>query len=227
MEPVPGTAEVLRALRESGAEDLEGALRDLADRIAEVVPSCVGVSLSVAHGGLTFTLASSSADVARLDAVQYLVGGPCIDTALEDVEIQLDDVLDENRWQRFAVAAAAAGVRSTLSLPLGVTGVGPGSINVYAADEHAFAGSREALRDVVGAGVDVAVTNADLPFRTRTAAAVAPRDLRALDLVEQAVGYLMASERIDAERARERLAEAAERAGVDLVAVARALIGES
>ncbi|KGM02607.1 hypothetical protein Q760_12430 [Cellulomonas cellasea DSM 20118] len=217
---------MLRALRESGAGDIESALRELADRVAEVVPSCVGVSLSVAHGGLTFTLASSSTDAARLDAVQYLVGGPCVGTASENVEIELGDLLDEDRWQRFAVSAAAAGVRSTLSLPLVVAGVGPGSVNLYAADEHAFVDAREALRDVVGAGVDVAVTNADLSFRTRDAAAAAPHNLRELDLVEQAVGYLMASERIDAEQARGRLAEAAERAGIDLVAVARTLVGD-
>ncbi|MFS0699932.1 ANTAR domain-containing protein [Cellulomonas sp. 179-A 4D5 NHS] len=225
MEPVPGTTELLRSLRESGAGDVEGALRELAGRVADVVPSCVGVSLSVAHGGLTFTLASTSDDTAGLDAVQYLAGGPCVETALEDVEIELGDLLDEERWQRFAVAAAASGVRSTLSLPLSVPGMGPGSVNVYAADEHAFVGTRDALREIVGEGVDVAVTNADLPFRTRTAAAAGPQNLRALDVVEQAVGYLMASEQLDADRARARLTEAAERAGTDLVTVARTLVG--
>lgn len=227
MEPVQGTSEVLRSLRESGAGDVEGVLRELGDRIADVVPSCVGVSLSVAHGNLTFTLASSASEVAGLDAVQYLVGGPCVETAVEDVEIVVDDVLDEDRWQRFAVAAAASGVRSTLSLPLVLAGVGHGSLNVYAADEHAFAGSLDALREIVGAGVDVAVTNADLPFRTRETAGTGPQNLRALDVVEQAVGYLMASERIDVEHARRRLAEAAERAGTDLPTVAQALIGGS
>ncbi|MGW6131171.1 ANTAR domain-containing protein [Cellulomonas sp. NPDC055163] len=227
MEPVPGTVELLRALRASDAGDVEGALRELAARVAEVVPSCVGLSLSVAHGKLTFTLASTDGTTAALDAVQYLVGGPCVETAAEDVEIELTDVLDEDRWRRFAVAAAASGVRSTLSLPLTVPGMGPASVNVYAADEHAFAGTRDALRAVVGAGVDVAVTNADLPFRTRTAAGSGLQDLRALDVVEQAVGYLMASEQLDADRARARLVDAAERAGTDLVTVARALVGGS
>ena len=227
MEPVPGTAEVLRSLRESGAGDVEAALRELATRIAEVVPSCIGLSLSVARGGLTFTLASTGAGVAGLDGVQYLVGGPCIDTALEDVEITVDDVLDEERWQRFAIAAAASGVHSTLSLPLTTAGLGAGSVNIYAAHAHAFAGSRDALREIVGAGVDLAVTNADLSFRTRASADAGPQSLRALDVVEQAVGYLMAAERIDAERARGRLVEAAERAGADLPTVARALIGGS
>lgn len=225
MEPVPGTVELLRSLRESGAGDVEGALRELAARVVQVVPSCVGLSLSVAHGDLTFTLASSDSGTAALDAVQYLVGGPCVDTAREVVEIELGDVLDENRWQRFAAAAAASGVRSTLSLPLSVPGMGPGSVSVYAADEHAFVGTRDALRAIAGAGVDVAVTNADLPFRTRGAAAAGPQNLRALDVVEQAVGYLMASERLDADRARARLVDAAERAGTDLVTVARTLVG--
>lgn len=223
MEPTPETSELLRELSTSSGTDLEARLRRMAERVVEVVPTCVGMSLSVADAGLTFTLESTSLRVAALDAVQYATSGPCIDTALEGVALVVDDVLDEDRWQQFASAAAATGVRSSLSVPLSVGG-GHGSINLYAADPHAFTGDLGALRDVIGPGTDAAVTNADLPFRTRTWAAEGPRTLRDLDLVEQAVGYLSVEQGLDLDGARLHLHHAARRAGVDVVTLARTLL---
>ena len=223
MEPVPETSELLRELSIPGGADLEARLRRMAARVVEVVPSCVGVSLSVADGGLTFTLVSTSPQAAALDAVQYATSGPCVQTALEGLEQSVDDMLDEDRWQHFATAAAAANVRSSLSLPLSVAG-GHGSVNLYAADPRAFTGNLQALRDIVGPGIDDAVTNADLPFRTRTYASDGPRSLRDLDLIEQAVGYLVAREGLDPGRARQHLHDAAERAGVDPLTLARTLL---
>ncbi|MFS0699539.1 GAF and ANTAR domain-containing protein [Cellulomonas sp. 179-A 4D5 NHS] len=223
MEPIPQTSEVLRELRTTGGPDLEAMLRDMAERVSRVVPSCTGMSLSVADAGLTFTLVSTSEQTSALDGVQYATSGPCVQTALEGIELTVQDVLNEDRWQRFAAAAAAENVRSSLSLPL-LVGGWHGSINLYAADPRAFTGDLEELRAIVGPGIDVAVTNADLPFRTRTYATDAPRSLGDLDLIEQAVGMLMAQEGLDPDRARQHLQDAAERAGIDQLTLARTLI---
>ncbi|GEA86121.1 GAF and ANTAR domain-containing protein [Cellulomonas cellasea] len=223
MEPVPETAELLRELRTSGGTDLEAKLRRMAEHVAEVVPSCVGISLSIADANLVFTLASTSPQASALDGVQYTTSGPCVQTALDGIELTVEDVLDEDRWQQFAVAAAAENVRSSLSLPVSVAG-GHGSINLYAADPHAFNGNLESLREVVGPGIDAAVTNGDLPFRTRAYAADGPRSLREFDLVEQAVGYLTAEQGLEPDRARQHLHEAAQRAGIDPLTLARTLL---
>lgn len=225
MEPVPETAEVLRSLNQTSERDLASMIDTLAERVVAIVPSCVGLSISLVGSGLTFTLVSTSEQVAALDAVQYVAAGPCVESATSGNEIQLDDVLDEERWQHFARAAAAQDVRSTLSLPLVVApGEIAGAVNLYAADPRAFVGVEAELRQVVGGGPDLGVSNADLPFRTRDVARGATRTLDELDVVEQAVGFVMAEQRVGPDEARRRLTEAAERAGVDVPSAARALM---
>lgn len=224
MEPLPETVAVLRALDETSERSLLGMVRSLSDSVVAVVPSCVGMSISLIGTGLTFTLAATTEQVAALDAVQYLASGPCVASAETGDEIQLEDVLDEDRWQHFARSAAAHGVRSTLSLPL-VTGAGvTGAVNLYAADPRAFVGREAELRRVVGGGDGLGVANADLGFRTRDDARNATRSLDDLDVVEQAVGFVMAEQRVGAEEARRRITDAADRAGVDVPSAARALM---
>ncbi|MGW6129611.1 GAF and ANTAR domain-containing protein [Cellulomonas sp. NPDC055163] len=225
MEPVPETAEVLRSLNATSERDLASMIDALAERVAAIVPSCVGVSISLRDSGLTFTLVATSEQVAALDAVQYVATGPCVDSAASGDEIQLHDVLDERRWQHFARSAAAQDVRSTLSLPLVVAGGDvAGAVNLYAADPQAFVGVEAELRQAVGGGHDLGVSNADLPFRTREVARTATRALDELDVVEQAVGFVMAEQRVGEDEARRRLVDAAERAGVDVPSAARALM---
>jgi hypothetical protein len=224
VEPVPETAEVLRSLNQTSERDLAAMIDALAERVVAIVPSCVGLSVSLLDSGLTFTLVATTEQVAALDAVQYVASGPCVESASTGDEIQLDDVLDEARWQHFARAAAAQDVRSTLSLPVVAGGGITGAVNLYAADPRAFAGVEAELRRAVGGGGDLGVSNADLPFRTRESARGATRTLDELDVVEQAVGFVMAEQRVGADEARRRLTDAAERARVDVPSAARALM---
>src|SRR4051794_24582082 len=118
MDPISETAQVLESLRGAGNWDLESSLLQFARAGAGVVPSCVGVSVGVVQFGLTFTLVSTAECASAMDAVQYVAGGPCVDSGLGQVELVVDDVLDERRWQQFAVSSAAAGIQSSASMPL-------------------------------------------------------------------------------------------------------------
>src|SRR3954453_16601921 len=104
VEPIPQTREVLEQLLRSGEEDVATELLRMSRRAVEIVPECVGMSLALLQHGLTFTLASSSETIAGLDAVQYLDGGPCIDGAADGGGIEVDALLGEEAWERFAAA---------------------------------------------------------------------------------------------------------------------------
>lgn len=224
MDLIPQSVEALRALSVGGEGDLETEIRSLADAVVAVVPSCVGMSITVAQGLLTFTLASTSDVAAQLDAVQYATDGPCV-TAVTSGHLQsVGDVLDERRWQTYARSAAAAHVRSSLSLPLTREGQFWGAINLYAADPDAFTAHLEDLQALRGVQLARAVTNADLGFDTRQRAQDAPRILEENALVQQAIGHLMAQEGITAEAAEARLQDAAERARVETHVLAKAIV---
>ena len=171
MEPIPEVSAAA-ALGEllPGADLLEG-LRVMAGIAEILVPSSVGVSLTVIVDGQSYTLTATSPTMTALDAVQYLDGGPCVDAALHGRQVDVDDVLDEGRWQLFEQAANSSGVRSSLSLPVGRSDAGaPAALNIYASEPDAFAGRSEALARAFGTSGDAMVSNADLSFRTRDAA---------------------------------------------------------
>ena len=226
MQPLPEVeqaAERLSALAE-GVDLLHG-LEVLSEAAVSLVPSVVGVSLTVVVDGEPFTLTATSEEVATLDAAQYLAGGPCVDAAGADRHHCVEDVLDEDRWQLYARAAAVQGVRSSLSLPLGgAGGTTPGAINLYAAEVHAFRGKEHLLSEAFQTPVDAFVTNADLGFATRVAARGLPRQLEIRDRVDRAVGWLCGTFGWSLQDARERLREAAARADVPLEKVAELVI---
>lgn len=226
MELIPASAQVLDDLSRTARTDLTADILDLAAQIEAVVPSCVGVSITVARGALTFTLVASSEVAAQLDATQYVSGGPCVEAARGGQEQSVPEILDEGRWQSYARTAAASNVRSSLALPLTTHQELTGSLNIYAADPGAFNGDNARLRELAGAPAWALITNADLEFTSRDRADDAPRDLHYSDLINQAIGVLIGAHRIDPESAKERLQETAARAEVSLVEAARQVLAD-
>lgn len=234
-EPVPESREAADELDPGLDDDLQDqlggdwleALLRLAERAHELVPDLVGVSVARLEEDLTFTVVSTDLDVATMDAVQYVGGGPCVDGAHADAALEYDegDVLDEERWRLFAEANAAHGIRSTLTLP--VRGHGDqvvGTVNLYAGSSHAFRGHHEQLAEVFGGWAARAVTNADLSFRTLQEARRAPQRVRDQVVVETALGILVVELEVDVEAARHRLETAARQAGVSVARLAREIV---
>jgi GAF domain-containing protein len=222
LEPLPETRSALEAV-DAGAE-LAAELQLSMDSVVRAVPECVGLSISLCDADLTFTYLRSPDSVGTLDAVQYLEDGPCVSAIDSGEEIRIDDILDEDRWQLFALESAAKGVRSSLSLPLrhGTTIIG--SVNLYAASANAFLGEEATLARTFGARVQDAVNNADLSMATLRRARQAPSVLADMAVVDQAKGILVAKHNISFDDAQRRLNDAATQAGITEVAVARAVV---
>ena len=205
MEPIPETAAFFEEFGQLYDHDLLDVLRERAEMVRRLVPDLVGVSVAGLDDGVAFTLVATAAEVAVLDAIQYLVGGPCVDALPADrvLEYSSEASLDEELWARFGRATTAKGVASTLTLPILDGGKVVGTVNLYAASGRAFEGLHADIARVFDAWAPGAVTNADLMFRTRQSAETAPSKMR----VEIAVGMLMEAESLDAGAARALLQE--------------------
>jgi alkylhydroperoxidase/carboxymuconolactone decarboxylase family protein YurZ len=224
MEPVPEVRDAARRLSELTGIDVLADLNAMAGLSVALVPSCVGVSVTVVVDGEAFTLTSTTGRAATLDAVQYLDDGPCIETTRTGGISAVPDVLDEQRWQFYASAAAAAGVRSSLSIPTrGPEGTTAGAVNVYASDPDAFRDVAAVFAAALQVPVERLVTNADLSFRTREYARDFPARLAAKEREDVAVGMLAALHGWNGEPARTRLRDAATRAGVTVEQVAEVI----
>jgi GAF domain-containing protein len=115
-------------------------------------------------------------------------------------------------------------VASTLTLPIVEDGVVVGSVNLYGGSGRAFTGHHEAIARIFDAWAPGAVTNADLEFSTRQKAEQAPQQFRDEHDIGIAVGILVSEQGLDAANARDRLDQAAARAGVTTAQLARELI---
>ncbi len=227
MDPIAETREALEEFQHHSEDaDLVADLQRSAELVRAIVPSCTGVSLALMAHGVTFTLAATSTQVAALDGMQYVDGGPCDDGAHEGraLEYNVGDPVDEARWAIFARSTAAENLASTLTLPIRDGERVVGSVNLYASDPHAFDDRHELVAAVFGAWAPGAVTNADLGFETRRAAQEAPSVVRSHASFHQAIGILASARGLSPESSRELIEQAALRAGVHLSEIARRII---
>jgi transcriptional regulator with GAF, ATPase, and Fis domain len=218
VEPIPRTARVIADFGPFTIED-EDLLRELLDkahRVQLLVPQCLGVSVASNADQVTFTVVATANEIALLDAVQYIGGGPCVDAVKAERVLAYEqaELLSEEEWQLFAHATAAASVASTLTLPVIVSGQVGGSINLYASTPDAFDGHHEALARIFDAWAPGAVANADLPFSTRQLAERAPELLREDVDLAIATSVIASLDNLSIEDGRQRLRDAAQRAGV-------------
>lgn len=226
MEPIPETHEALEELERYGDLELRGDLARLVERAKEQVPGLRGVSLGLVSQGLMLTYVASDLNVAALEAVRYADDGPIADavTREEPVHLDVNTLLDEERWQLYAQATAVAGIQSTLSLPFRHGGVVTGAVNLYGEAPDTFTGRVDEMAQLFGAWAPGAVANADLSFETRLEAVKSPERLKGQAYVDQAIGLLVSARDLDPEAAEKRLEWAAARAGVSVSVLAKAIV---
>jgi GAF domain-containing protein len=223
VEPIPPTAQALESLSRYGDPSAGQALESLARVARELVPECNGISLTVMEDGVSLTLVASSEETAFLDAMQYLDGGPCVEAVEHGVALMVNerDALDEGLWSLFSRASAAAGVASSLSLPILRDGRVVGGANLYASTRDAFVGRHQELADAIGAWAPGAITDADLSFDRRREAEETARRIAQQAEINVAIGIVAESQSVSADVARRRIADAATRSGLTEVEVAR------
>ena len=98
-------------------------------------------------------------------------------------------------------------------MPILAGGRPTGTVTLYAGSDNAFGGHHEQLATILGSWAPGAVTNADLPFRSRQAAERAPALLAREGVIGRAVRALAAHLDLDLTVARRHLSRAARRAG--------------
>ncbi len=227
MEPLPESLKVLQRLEADLGEDLMTPMRQVAQTLSQIVPSCLGFSLSYVHQGIAVTYVSTGPGISALDGLQYAVGGPCLDAIDTGDQVRQDDLgdpLDETLWQSFGQAATAHGVKSTLSYPLHEGAEVVGGVNLYASEPRAFADVADEVALLFGAWATEAISNADLTWQTRLNAEHGIELLDAASVIERAVGVLHVVEGLDVDVARERIHDAALRAGITPSKVAQTVL---
>jgi GAF domain-containing protein len=211
------------------AFDVVDLLTLLVDRCVEVLDvSAAGLMLVAPEGDLRLAASSSGAlRVVELFELQSQEG-PCLDCYRTGQPVLNEDLRAVNgRWPNLAPIALVAGFRSVHALPMRLRGQVIGALNLFRADQGAFASSDvlagQALADVA--------TIAILQHRATLEAQLLNQQLSvALDsriVIEQAKGMLAERAGLEMDDAFARLRKHARNNNIRLVEVAQGFIDGS
>lgn len=148
---------------------------------------------------------------------QKLRGGPCIDTAQDQSITRIKDMHQDVRWPDFSAQAAHLGIFSLLCVPLWVDNRRLGTLSLYADHADAFGDHDERVATLFATLAALALAGAQRTDQLYSA-------LANRDLIGQAKGILMERQRITADVAFARLAQASQAENMKLAAVARHLV---
>jgi GAF domain-containing protein len=204
---------------------LDSLLEQVSVLAADIVDADTSVGITVIREDHPATVASSDERTLTLDEIQYANGdGPCRYAARTDEVIAIDDITTDGRWREYHARAAAAGLRSSLSVPLRLGDLAAGAMNLYVFDHHMFA---DAERAVIGEFSDEASRAVSLALRHELLTekndhlhtAMATRRL-----IDQAIGLVMAQNRCSADEAFDILRRASQNRNVKINRLAAQMI---
>jgi GAF domain-containing protein len=184
------------------AESVEEALQHVAEIGARTVRHEVLCSVTLRRDGELCTVGSSDSLATLLDDAQYgLRDGPCVQAMDDRTPVFVPDLETERRWGEYPAAAREFDIGSVYSHPLALDLNSLGALNFYAFRTGVFTDEIRCVCDGLAENASLllqaAVRNVD-----RAVLAEQIHDaLRHRSYIDQAVGIIMARQRVDAESA--------------------------
>jgi GAF domain-containing protein len=212
------TLDILaRALHVKNAE-LEPTLQAIVSAAVGTLNSAQYAGLIIISHGQLVPQATTGRPPQLLDQLQQkLNDGPCIDAAVQQALVRIDDMHRESRWPDFAAAAESLGVFSMICIPLQVHEQCLGTLSLYSDHVTAFTGHDERVTTLFATLAAIALAEAQRTDQLRTA-------LGNRDVIGQAKGILMERQRVTADAAFGYLSRASQDVNMKLTAVARHLV---
>jgi GAF domain-containing protein len=191
-----------------------GPSNGLLPALQDVVSACVdlfdvtgsGIMLADETNALRYVVASDGQgrllEIVEAETMQ----GPCTDAFVYKKPVALTDVREDDRWPDFRAAVIdQPQVRAVLGVPVNLGGVPVGTIDVFLEEPHVWTDAEAEALARYSTVVQTTLTSA---LAAHTAGEQAAQLQYALDyriVIERAVGYLMAADRVDAVAAFNRL----------------------
>lgn len=220
------TAELLRTFADRFAESWAGRPPDVPTVVslaAEAVPHADGVGLTFARDGqLPKSLAVSGPIASLVGDLENAVGdGPCIEALVDDDLVNAPDLETEGRWPEFVRRTLdESPVRSMFAVRVLIEGGDRGALNFYATQPEAF-GDVDLGIGAVFSSVTSLVLHGEV---NRSRAENLQVALESSRTIGTAMGILMSSRLMTAERAFDELRGASQRLNRKVRDVARDVV---
>lgn len=184
-------ADAARLLEQDDIQDQ--TLRRLTDLGIELVPGGTAAAMTIAMPKGALTFAASDPRLEELHDLQFDSDhGPVVEALRHNEPRRIDDTEAERRWPEYCRAAAAAGFRSLLALPLRTDRQPAGTVALYGPDPNAFRGAAHDIALLFAAQGGTAVRNAKLYRTCRRMVDNLHAGLESRAVIEQAKGIVHA-----------------------------------
>ncbi len=222
-ETVAELYELLTSM-ETFEDFLDGLARLAADQI--ITPASCGLTVRV--DGRPMTVASSDELAVMVDEMQYKFDdGPCLHALASGQVVIIDDLREDHRWGAYREAALKTGVRSSMSMPVGVQGRHDGALNIYSTSPGVFGDAERVkaahLADQAGGALSLAVRLAERAARLEHLQAA----LVSRKVIDQALGVIMSQQRCTADEAFDVLRAASQNRNIKLRDIAAAVVAST
>lgn len=222
--------EIAALLRELTARlvrsaNLDEALTGLVTTTSQVVPGDSWCAITVVRAGAPSTRAVSGAMPAELDEVQYRTGdSPALAAVRDRGMVVVPDLREESRWPAWSQAALRSGVAGVLSLPIDIDNHVIGALSVYTGEPDALSSHVQLAAMLVAEHAGLLLAAVLDRGRLTGLADDLTVALASGEIVNQAVGILMAQRGCPADEALDVLRQAAANLRIPLQEVADKLV---
>ncbi|ASR01015.1 GAF and ANTAR domain-containing protein [Gordonia rubripertincta] len=200
------------------SDDTEAAVRSMTKYAVDAIPGAEYASVTLVSDGIVETPVIIGDLGGEADELQRKLGeGPCIRAAVNDVTVWIDDMHADERWPRFAAAAADIGIRSMACFFLYIDGDDFGALNLHSTRPHAFPTEARQLGELFAA--HAATAFGAIREKQQLRAALSSRDI-----IGQAKGMIMERYKLDATEAFALLARLSQDTNTKLVDVAAQIV---
>ena len=207
----------------------DGTMKETLDRVAhlaqEAVPAADMAGLTMVVEGRARTAVFTEDEAPEIDSAQYETGiGPCLDAFRHRDVFVIDDTEKDDRWTAFSEAAAAHGIRSTLSMPLVANHEGVGALNFYSREANGFSDDDVELGSQFATQAAIVLANAQAYWDAHQLSQDLATAMKSRATIEQAKGVLMGAQRCSSDDAFQILVRASQRENRKLREVAEDLV---
>jgi GAF domain-containing protein len=230
MAPQEPLARSLSALSRFFVGDgtLHETLTKVAQYAEQAVPAAAMTGLTMLVDGRARTAVFTDEAAPEIDSAQYETGiGPCLDAFRHQRTFRMDDTSKDDRWGPFSEAAAAHGIRSTLSIPLVANHEGLGALNFYSRTPNGFSKEDEEVASQFGVQTAIVLANAQAYWDAHLLSQNLATAMQSRAVIEQAKGILMGAQRCTADEAFQILVRASQRENRKLREIAEDIVGRA
>jgi GAF domain-containing protein len=195
-----------------GDATLTETLQRVSDLAGAAIPAADMVGITMLVEGRARTAVFTDESMPEIDASQYQTGsGPCLDAFRQQQVFRIEDMEQDTQWPPFSDAAAAHGVRSSLSVPLLARHEGVGALNFYSRSPGAFSDDDVETGLQFASQAAIVLANSQAYWDAHQLGEDLAQAMKSRATIEQAKGILMGAQRCSPDDAFQILVRASQR----------------